>query len=1628
MSSISDRLEPITTARQSLADAEETLYRARLEVQREQNPGSLAAVQERLQAVSDQYATAREEVRQSIAALYQDRSAKDLLSELDGNFPILLLPVRIETRFITANESNELWLRIYPDDIHIHTHETLLTQEELEAGQAYWTSLSEANATDSLDPEEEKRAAWTALSGSFGVARALWVAKQCQPEGWTPEVAVPGDQLVFPAHDLTKTHAWTQAPRSTLLPDRFVVRIYRGEEVVHEQIGQAVPDEVFTGPDPFRAEEAFRATDEAIEFDDDFAWTVNFEQAVEKGLGMKISLTPAMFNHDRIDRITVLGVMASAAPEESSDLLGQLIESHTYTGDGFGLLPQGTPTNNTETDRSGFSDEEDLLAKGYYDGAVPSLFTDHPEADGLRLAEALGIDPHLVESAPHADLREHHQAKAMNTVLYPATAGYFFEVLMEPVIETNAHEHLRSFFSNYVSARGSLPAFRTDNQPYSLLVTSDLSSWEKTDADALFFQRFAAILEKLQRKWDQLTTQHVAHVGQAGDPSAILLDLLGLHPGSVSFAQRLGNLPDLYFSLPNVDNQSFQSEADARQASIIDFLRDLGYQPEEEDNIFSFGSNLTYYQRTSQISFKNLIDGRKATNDRFLEPIEGLDLTYIEWLAQVSKVEDLEKHNFGGAKPPQTVLYLLLRHAFLQELERKAEQFFLTNDITFRRGATVKSLFNFNAETKDLTSWEVLNGIPNQLSSTQLDIAKPLGDHLLDQPPAAEDIIGINDMRNALKTLSPLSTASLQRLLAQHVDLCTYRLDAWQTGLFERRLEQQRAEHAKGLYVGAYGWIENLCPRAPQELDQTSVPEQLRPPAGETVTKFENNAGLVHTPSLNQAVAAGLLLAGYHNHATEQDPSPFAVNLSSSRVRRAQFAFQAVRQGQMLEAVLGYQFERALHDITTAGEANLNKYILIIREKYPVRTQFIPQQGLDEENVQESIPAYSVVNGLKLVEVDISEVLGLVEPDDRPLIQEVIDGLKDTLDAMNDLLTAESANQVAQGNYDRTVGLLNAARGAEVPPPLEVAKTPRSNNLTYPNRVCIHFNAKALFKAGNRWPVVASPRALFEPGLNEWLGEVIGDPTKMICQVETVGQQGDPIQDILTLNSINLPPIDLVYVIGGELQAGTTELETRIAYEFRRRKGIGPEASVKITFNPPTTNSNQRTIAQVFPLLRELRSIITTSRPVSARDYAPNPIDLPDRPDLHFGWADNDLKKRLGSALKKLRSELTKISLKRPNINPAVGANPANFKALFEQFFAEGSNEELFSSLLLTENASRELLEFMRDATDFGMALAFPDYVDLQASLNKVDLLAKAAALWKTMTDKAGLAQAKMEEAEALDDDINDRVNLLIEAGQALFGEDFLVIPRFRYTNPTAVAQSFEDEAQLLDHVCQLEQTTPGLAMEAWIQSVCRVRESVGRLERTRMLTEAISEFDMPFQPVQTPFREGDSWLAVVFPETYQPTGEPFGPLPDAVSLAVHGNSAAKTNQLQCGILIDEWTETIPVAEETTGIAFHYDQPNATAPNTLLLAVEPTGSDNWSWETLQGILDDTFRRAKSRAVESKHVIEDPVLGTLLPMTAAFFDLNNGNVSLDYLVASEEFIATQTAQSFELYNPWTNDEQ
>ncbi len=1621
-----DDIKKIITARQKLDATAEKLYNDRIEVQRNLQPDTLASVQEKLSNSAKQHLTARKVLQESIAQLYAGRDQRAMTKELDAAVPFLMLPIRIETRFVTipppsptARSVQQLWVRIYPDDIHVHSHEARLTEAEITEGQRYWLSLLAANRLTGTAVTDAKRAAWTLLTDRRGPHRAQWVARQTMPSNWKPDLNAPDESLVFPKLD-PKTHDWTLAPRTQLLPDRFTAVLYRNNQIAAEQTGALIPDTLFLGPDPFKGEQAFKKDAlKNIQFDEDFAWMADFDQAVANGMGLKIPVTPAMLNNGQIDRLVVMGLMHSADPAQSAEMTEQMFVNHRFSFKGLSFVPQGTPTNNTEDGDSGYTRNEDMLPLGYYEGTPAVL---NVLSEGARTANLLGIDPAVFSEVRNANMSEDRLARAVNTALYPATIGYYFDALMEPVVKDGPQKSLRSFFNSYVTARGPLPALRVGDQPYGILLTSNLNAW--TEANNAFFTGLAQTLRGLQSKWNSIATAKAVHVGMSGDPSAALLRILSLQAGSVDFKQRLGNLPDYSLTVSSIDAAGLTNSIKTKQQQIVDFLKTLGFNPEADDNFYPFISNMVFYKHLYPVPQQNLVDQKPTGETRFLDKSFGTNQNYIEWLAAVATLDALEKQEMGRATPPTSLLYLLLRHALIQELQRKTTDFYRVSDYTVKSGVFAKSLVNFQPSKPDLSAWELMRGVPKTLDARKFTIAEPLANFFLKASPKTTEGEGIAELRFSLKVLAGMSTAQLERYLSDHLDLCSYRLDAWQTGLFHRRLAMRRSNGPKGLYIGAFGWVENLRPESRAEVSPNTIPAALRPENNAPAFKLGGNAGFIHTPSLNHAAASGLLLAGYHNHANRATPGTFAVNLSSERVRRGMALLEGIRNGQMLETLLGYQFERALHDITTdtQGATNLNQYILAFRYKFPVQHQSIPQRGAPE--VQEAFTAYPVVNGYKLIGIKDADFNALVaNVQHRSLIKKEIDRLKDSLDAANDLLLSESAFHITQGNAERTAAVLNAQRNAETPPDIEVIDTPRGTHFIYTNRVSLHFSAKTN-GASNDWTSVDSPRSLMEPGLNQWLGAVIGSPENIICEAAVDAEAEENRHPAsVTLHDLRIQPIDFVYTMGGDIQAGATELEARVAQAYRKNMSIGDQTPVRIRFDVGVS-AGLKSFAAVFPLARALRNLITTSRPASARDFMPQSKEVSQLGAAIYGWDIAELQKRVEIAQGLLSDLLTAIDAEAPNEQPKDDNNPANFGALFARCAAEGGAPLLLAQLPLTQAAAERLQRFMRDAAEFGVSTAFPDFYNQLTRQSEVEILTKSADLWKTLVRKRDLAAAKLT-AAGVEADLNQQCLRLTEAGKALLGDEFNVIPRFTYHHPDEVKASLQDRKQLMSHADGLaKRSDAGSAtLEGWLQSTARVRQGMDRLEKVRMLTEALDGPALDLSPAQLPYRKTDSWLGVEFPAIDPATGKKFQLQNDTLTFAMFGDELDKTAGLQAALIVDDWTETIPVDKEITGLAYHYNQPNAAPPQSMLLAVEPTGGARWDWDVLLGILNDTLQRAKTRAVEPVHLLEDNALDVLLPMTIASFDLQGNNPSLDYAVTNPKFLATVKNSAFDLYKPW-----
>ena len=1366
-------------------------------------------------------------------------------------------------------------------------------------------------------------------------------------------------------------------------------------------------------------------------------------------------------------------------------MLEELIANHSFSPEGFSLVPQGTPTNNTERNGTGYSDNDPYDDLAFYTEVDAPAFD--PDAtdplkshtDGRLLADALGIGYPSLQTVRHAEQTDVLEGRAMNTALFPSTLGYWLTRWMAPVVTADTARLTRAFFSEFVTGRGPLPAVRVGNQPYGVLVTSDMSRWKYPAPGGQFVQvalfdeltpylrRLHALLAQLEKNWNHHAAAAL-YVGKPGtDASKVLIDVLGMHPTSVEFFQRVGFSAEYLRTLDSfVAKRSYANELASLLFSmptmVRQYLRDLGLDPNLAEIEKTVAMHVLWQHYTTALDVPNLVENKPPSETATLT------VNYVEWLATAEDTRKIVEERFPGAKPT-SLLYMLLRNALLLQLHHGAYEWLKTRstfDPALEQSLITTTLPGVRTTATKVSKLEMMAVSVEAVQPSHPSPGTSVADWLWLGPTTAEsEAAFVKDQRAALGQLARATTAALERALIEHLDCCQYRLDAWETGLFAQRLQSQRRtgsgqERQMGIYLGAFGWVERVTPTAKDVLRPEDLPPSLRPTDGNVILEEDEVAatkrtgakrgGFIHAPSFNHAAAAALLRNAYMSHAEPAQAGVLSVNLSSERVRRAQFVLEGMRNAQPIEALLGYQFERALHDLTSASAARgdspvleLNQFIAPYRLAFPFESREIAQAGTGAAT--ETVPPYAVVNGLKVTTAtpgaaDGYGLAAVLTPAELPNAEQgaailgVREALLDTLDAVKDLLTAENAYQLVQGNFDRVAAVSLAQKDARIPPSLEVLNTPRGTEFAFTNRVTVHFSdLDPAVPASNPWPGIAmTPRAIAEPGLNRWLGAVFGRaPDDVHCMAYRVaaGDLETPIDPHpVTLADLGLQPLDVVALtaINANAAEGATELETRIAFFYRNAHAVAPDQTVRINFNPPVA-AGELAFAQLFPLARRLRALLGECRALDGRDFLPaaggKATTIPVDKANPAGYDAADLRARVDSALAALKTLADALD----------GPSAPSIDLTLSHNVDDAADDELFSGRLgdaftlletahadFTDTAAVAVTFALLDAEAlaatlhavslFGITDAFPPETDLTSDGARRALLSRAhraARRLRRATPADGIIDraAALVAAATADKSIADQVSSLLQAGQALFSDSVKWLPAFTCANEVDVATADGARGQLLAHAISLVPGRSGRdVVDEWLQGLARVRPRIHTWETVRTLADALSDTVLEMSPVQVPHRDQDSWLAVEFPaDDPLDASKPFGISRDTLSITAHGSAAFQIG-VQRGLLLDEWTEEIPSSGENTGIAFRFNQPNAVPPQTLLLAVTPEETGAWDWDALVGTVNDTLARAKRRAVEPAQLETNGLVWNVLApaLVSEFSTLDTADVSLDLM--------------------------
>ena len=1496
-------------------------------------------------------------------------SPEDLVALLAADLPLALLPVRLETRF----DGSDLLVRVYPDTLHVDTHEPELTAEELGWGKAYLDREKASGVTAPATLE-----AWRTLVDRFGAPRAAWIARAA---------AAPAPPQ--------RAGAWTRAARTNALPDRWIALGYRGGARQFAVLGRPIVDTLALGPDPHDA----AAGDPAAPLGPAAQWLVNFDRAVERGMALRIPLGAAAALV--LDRLLVLGVRASADGAEGARRLSALLDAHHYT-DGLSLTPPGTPTNNTESVRSAWTPAGDDPAVSLRNERGAALTTS--SSDGTLLARALGIATDPLSHAAGAGGIAVGLERQMRAALWPVTWGYALDQLLG-AISDDAVATARGHFLTNVAAGGALPVVRVGRQPYGVLAATSLAQWrllDPPDLDALM----VPLLTGLAPAW-RAALNRVPCVAPGVDLGAVLADSVAMSPVSVHYAARGVTRPD-------ADIGTF-----ARLAQALAPIRALG---------FALDPALTGAVFDRQLTGLTGPLAADALSETVAVPVAQ---SYVHWLVFNGLDTVRSGSPPGGAN---TLLFALLRHALLREYATAALRLVRARGLAQPGEGDEPGLAAGMPPSPWTRLAAPLDGVTaaGQTLAQHIDAVRSANSTA--GSPAAAQLVELMEVHTALRQLLSVPTAVLARLAAGVLDLASHRLDAWVTAQASRRLATLRTRKPAGVRLGGYGVVEGVRPAgappasqgyihapslgqaataavlrsghlahladdgAPLAIDLSSrrvrvalaLLDGVR--AGQPLGALlgyrlerglhENHRELVldrYIAALRALAPLDALTAAEHDLSVALDRQAQAVQLfgqlqakdeqakatdtslqgpivTARSARTAAQASAASLSGQLQAAQDHMQWLKehppdlfsfvAWNNDVKATQATIGALLPQVVAAYSALVaattnleQLQARQGLAAAQVvtleqqvgdqQDAVDAANAavtaaqahVDDLRAHEPPVSEALrasnvadglglrrrwraGLAANvwDDTTIpfgsaglpvrttpegqaVEAELRALDDAVDALADLLMAESVHQTVQGNAHRAGATVDAlSRGDAQAPDVQVVRTPRSGTAVT-HRLLVLADAPA----GAGWPTDATQvRAKVEPALEAWAGNLLGPASRVRIRVRsgtTVSTSNLSVLKLSALDALALAPA------GGP--AGATEIEQALIAR------LGGEL---VPDRDPAWIPDQLSLAEFLELARAVRELLEGARPLDARDLAvPGPTTNPgiDAADLAARAAiAADLATRTAIATGALADARTKLSAA----------------------LAGGTPEALSAALAR--------------AAKLGVS-APPEAA--RAALTELNR--RTAAVAAATTDAARVA--------------------------AVLGDGFRLLPRVTAAAAAEFVGSLADSATL--------QGGDPLASITWLQRAAHVRDGASRLETALMYGEATAGGQpLRLRVAQLPRRAGDRWVGL--PATAQ---QPIGS--GRLSLVVQSAAGAPpvAGAPIAGLVVDEWTEVVPDRTQVTGLSFHIDQPDARAPQAILLAVPPTEAHIWSLAALEATVLETLELARLRLVDSKALAAPP---------------------------------------------------
>ncbi|WP_349428716.1 hypothetical protein [Microbacterium sp. LWS13-1.2] len=915
-------------------------------------------------------------------------------------------------------------------------------------------------------------------------------------------------------------------------------------------------------------------------------WLRDYQAAVGAGLAITVPLSAGTAT---IQRLVVIGLRRSDPldPAAAAREVLAALQAHPDRA----LVAAGTPTNNTDAARSGW-------------GTATAGDADPTTGGGAgTLARALGLEAGSFADWPGATAVD-ARASWMADALWPVTWGPWLSRAIRPRAigpfdRLDVADHVRTF----VRPAGPYPAVRVGRQPYGIVPVT------LTSALASGVRGHALVQRAVRAAWPMWANAQPRTV-RVGDLAETLPWILGLAPASRNVRVRR-MLPTSGPLGAALSAGRFAADEADRDDVTRKLEEGMGLRPFTLQRVPHLGGPRMLALPLVADDDVPAIEALAQSPDAVCEGSVLQLLLSSAWAAaeadarfQLRQLLDSVGHGEPGELAPA------LRETLepLRELVADQGAFDELLDAIFD-----PALFDVPAALDAETGARVIDLLRSRLGELVTSLAartrvtarlrgvrQQFGAYtraLRALAQLVEYVVALafaGRTRDSIRNLTTVDDSQVrEQLLAGALDAASHRLDAWVTSLATRRLSEVRQGAPDGVTIGAFAWLEDiaLTPRAADDVAAAS------------------GVGWIQAPTTAHAAAAAVLRGARLTHAPMDGPdSPLELDVSSTRMRQAVDIVRGMRAGQDLGALLGYRFERRLHET----DASLNRFLLVLRAFAPL----VVGRETPADGATPMSHTGAVVDGLGLLKRldDPARRREILEPvltapqtyegwraptlrapgapgvDDLDKVVACVDRLDQLADAVSDLLLAEGVHQLVSGNPARAAAAMNAVSGDTIPEEPQIPfAAPEQDGATY--RLAVVGGAtRAADDDDSGW--VSGIRSGAHPFLELWCRGVLGPATRIAISVTGPAAQR-------TLARARVSALEFVMASDGSPQG----LER---FWARCRRGSAGLPEKPLTVRPAVLAASRITIAEAWQLAAAARAVLSSARGLAPDDLVGN--------------------------------------------------------------------------------------------------------------------------------------------------------------------------------------------------------------------------------------------------------------------------------------------------------------------------------------------------------------------------------------------------------------------------------------